>query len=144
MRVLLFVGVALATLSALFVATNVRAADKAASAAADSKYSRERAACESGTSANLDRATCLKEAGAAKAESRKGTLADGASPQTREVNAITRCNALPQKDRADCMARIDGPGAANQHVTTSGSVAGGGVIRETVTTTTGKAASTPR
>ncbi len=147
-RVPLFGGVALALVSALFAATDVRASGPAASAAMsattlDPRYAKERAACDNGTSANQDRDACLKEAGAAKAEAKKGTLADGASPQTREVNAVMRCNALPQKDRADCMARIDGP-AANQRVTASGSVAGDGVIRETVTTTTSKAASTPR
>ena len=37
----------------------------------------------------------------------------------------------PAKDKADCLARIEGRiGQANQKTTTSGSVAGGGVIRE--------------
>jgi hypothetical protein len=53
-------------------------------------------------------------------------------------NAIERCNAVPAKDKADCLARIEGPSAPNQKTTTSGSVAGGGVIRETTTTTTGQ------
>jgi hypothetical protein len=133
----LAVGV-LACLSAF--ASAAFGADKSASAPVDGRYQKERAVCDSGLS-NQDRATCLKEAGAAKAEARQGRLSNNASPQTREVNAVDRCQALPTKDQADCMARIDGPGTPNQRTTTSGSVAGGGILRETVTTVPGKAAS---
>jgi hypothetical protein len=52
-------------------------------------------------------------------------------------NAIERCNTVAAKDKADCLARIEGPSQPNQSTKTSGSVAGGGVIRETTTTTTG-------
>ena len=44
---------------------------------------------------------------------------------------------MAPKDKADCLARIEGPSQPNQSTKTSGSVAGGGVIRETTTTTTG-------
>ena len=53
--------------------------------------------------------------------------------RTRSIAATL----VPAKDKADCLARIEGPSAANQKTTTSGSVAGGGVLRETTTTTTG-------
>lgn len=124
---------------ALFAGT-ASAAESAASSS-DARYQRERAACDSGRS-NQDRATCLKEAGAAKADAKRGVLADGASPQTREVNAIARCKALPAKDQTDCMARIDGPSGPNARTMTSGSVGGGGILRETVTTVPGKSGAT--
>ncbi len=102
--------------------------------AAKSTYAKERADCDAGRTAE-DRATCLKEAGAARAERKRNTLDTEGS--TRQ-NAIDRCNLVAAKDKADCLARIEGPTAANQKTTTSGSVAGGGVLRQTTTTTTGQ------
>src|SRR4051812_47454411 len=110
----------------------VHGADAPATAA-KSTYLKERADCEAGRTAE-DRATCLKEAGAAQDERKRNRLDNNGSMRQ---NAIDRCNALPAKDKPDCLARIEGPNAANQKTTTSGSVAGGGVIRETTTTTTG-------
>jgi hypothetical protein len=110
------------------------AADAAASAAANSTYLKERADCEAGRTAQ-DRATCLKEAGAAQDERKRNRLDNTGSARQ---NAIERCNSVPAKDKADCLARIEGPNQPNQKTTTSGSVAGGGVIRETTTTTTGQ------
>jgi hypothetical protein len=103
-------------------------------AAAKSTYVKERADCDAGRTAE-DRATCLKEAGAAAVERKRNTLDTHGS--TRQ-NAIERCNLVAAKDKADCLARIEGPSAPNQKTTTSGSVAGGGVLRETTTTTTGQ------
>ncbi|HEY2558687.1 MAG TPA: hypothetical protein VGI48_03150 [Caldimonas sp.] len=99
-----------------------------------STYLKERADCEAGRTAE-DRATCLKEAGAAAEERKRNRLDNNGSLRQ---NAIERCNVVPAKDKADCLARIEGPSAPNQKTTTSGSVAGGGVIRETTTTTTGQ------
>ena len=110
------------------------AADPASAPAAKSTYLQERADCEAGRTAQ-DRANCLREAGAAKEESKRNRLDNAGSPRQ---NAIDRCNVLPARDKADCLARIEGPSQANQKTTTSGSVAGGGVIRETTTTTTGQ------
>ncbi len=98
-----------------------------------SNYVKDRADCDAGRTAE-DRATCLKEAGAAQVERKRDTLDTHGS--TRQ-NAVDRCNLVAAKDKADCLARIEGPAAANQKTTTSGSVAGGGVLRETTTTTTG-------
>jgi hypothetical protein len=102
--------------------------------AAKSTYQKERADCEAGRTAE-DRTTCLKEAGAAQAERKRNTLDNTGS---LHQNAIDRCNLVAPTDKADCLARIEGPSQPNQTVTTSGSVAGGGVIRQTTTTTTGQ------
>jgi len=120
-------------IAAGFASPPAHAAD-AAAAAAKSTYLKERADCEAGRTAE-DRATCLKEAGAAEEERKRNRLDNNGSLRQ---NAIDRCNALPVKDRPDCLARIEGPNQPNQKTTTSGSVAGGGVIRETTTTTTGQ------
>jgi len=125
-------------------------AAEAAAATAKPTYTKERADCEAGRTAE-DRATCLKEAGAAEQERKRNQLDNAGSARQ---NAIERCNLVASKDKADCLARIEGPSKSNQTTTTSGSVAGGGVVRETKTTTTGEptvvivpgapAASTPR
>ena len=108
-------------------------AAEAAAATAKPTYTKERADCEAGRTAE-DRATCLKEAGAAEQERKRNQLDNAGSARQ---NAIERCNLVAAKDKADCLARVQGPTAPNQTVTTSGSVAGGGVIRETTTTTPG-------
>lgn len=100
------------------------AASKASTADALARYQRERAACMSGQS-NQDRTTCLREAGAAFAQAKQGALDDG--PAQYASNARQRCEKLPDEDRKDCLARMNGQG------TTSGSVAGGGIYRELVT-----------
>ena len=125
---LIAVGVA-----AGYAAPPAHAADAAASAA-KSTYLKDRADCEAGRTAE-DRATCLKEAGAAQDERKRNRLDNTGSMRQ---NAIDRCNAVAPKDKADCLARIEGPSQTNQKTTTSGSVAGGGIIRETTTTTTGQ------
>ena len=91
---------------------------------AQARYQQDRAACMTGQS-NQDRATCLKEAGAALAEARRGNLND-AQGQT-QGNATDRCKVLAGAERSDCLARMRGEG------TTEGSVAGGGILREKVT-----------
>jgi hypothetical protein len=114
---LLMLGAALASASAM-------AAGKADSADALARYQQERAVCISGQS-NQDRATCLREAAAAYAQEKNGGLRD--DPAQYKANASKRCERLPDADRRDCMARMDGQG------TTSGSAASGGIYRELVT-----------
>jgi len=126
-------GLVMVGVAAGYAAAPANAAD-AASAAAKSTYVKERADCEAGRTAE-DRATCLKEAGAAQQERKRNQLDNSGSARQ---NAIERCNLVAPKDKADCLARIEGPSKPNQTTTTSGSVAGGGVIRETTTTTTGQ------
>ena len=84
----------------------------------------ERAACMSGRT-QQDQATCLREANNAAAEKRSGRL-DNNGAQF-EANARLRCEALAGEERSACEARVMGYG------NTSGSVAGGGVIREVET-----------
>jgi hypothetical protein len=95
-----------------------------AKVAGTGNYQQERADCISGKSAE-DKATCLREAGAAQQDARRGKLANDADYQK---NAALRCQSLPATDRSDCERRVSGEGA------TSGSVSGGGVYRELRTT----------
>jgi hypothetical protein len=117
-------ALAICTVSAFLGASAVLAADGTSPADAQSRYQHDRAACESGQS-NQDRATCLREAGAALEEARRGRLND--SPAQYQQNALIRCNALPTEERDGCQARMQGQGV------TRGSVAEGGIYRELVT-----------
>ena len=105
----------------LLISTISIAADRSV---AQADYQRDRAACNSGQSGQ-DRATCLKEAGAALVEARRGGLDDGRGQL--EKNRLLRCDSQPPQDRDDCVRRMNGEG------TTSGSVEGGGILRELVT-----------
>lgn len=90
----------------------------------------ERAACLNGMS-NQDQTTCLKEAGAAQQERQRGTLDDGQAGRY-DQNAMQRCQTLPANQQADCVKRVQGMGQQ------SGSVEGGGLIKQTVTRTVGR------
>lgn len=125
---------ALLALAAAFAGPAAAAAGKTDLAAAQTRYQQERAVCLNGQS-NQDRSTCLREAGAAYAQARKGGLDDGPADYTR--NASQRCDVLPGADRLDCLARMQGQG------TTSGSVAGGGIYRELVTRESATSAPAP-
>ena len=108
----------------LAMAPSVWAAGNSALTDAQQHYKQERAHCLTGQS-QQDRATCLKEAGAAYGEARRGALSNSGSSFSQ--NATERCRAQPAEDRDACVQRIMGSG------TTSGSVKGGGLIRETET-----------
>jgi len=95
---------------------------------AQTRYQAERAACDSGQ-LHQDRTACLREAGAALEEARRGRLDDGRAQY--QQNAVMRCNVLPAEERSACHARMQGQG------TTRGSVAEGGIYRELVTRETG-------
>lgn len=88
---------------------------------AQARYQHERAACMNGSS-NQDRATCLKEAGAALGEAKRGALG-ASSDGNLERNRMARCDALPAQEREDCVVRM-------QHGTMSGSAQQGGILRE--------------
>lgn len=90
---------------------------------ASGSYQREVKACMSGNT-QQDRATCLKEARNARADK---TIGNGNGDF--KANAEMRCDALKGEDNAACRARIMGYG------NTTGSVAGGGVLREVETVT---------
>ena len=122
-----------AAIAGAFASASAFAAEPVATGDAKANYVKEKTNCETGNTSQ-DKATCLREAGAALQEKKKGKLDNSGSPV---VNATDRCNVLPAKDKADCLSRILGPIGPNQRVTTSGSVEGGGVIRETTTTIPG-------
>ncbi len=88
-------------------------------------YLYDRADCLSGRSTQ-DKTACLREAGAAQEEARKGRLADASTDF--EGNRMARCAYLNGPDREYCVRRMRGEG------TTSGSVEGGGILRELVVT----------
>jgi hypothetical protein len=88
-----------------------------------STVGQERQNCVDGNTSQ-DRATCLREAGAAKQESQRGNLRDTGD---YSGNASKRCDTLPPDQKADCERRSMGEGSV------SGSVGGGGVVRELVT-----------
>jgi hypothetical protein len=104
------------------------AAGDATAADATARYQRERAVCTGGQS-NQDRTTCLREASAAHAQMRKNGMQD--HDMAFDQNAQKRCQALPNDDRNACLMRMQG------HGSTSGSVSGGGIYRELITTEAG-------
>lgn len=131
-RVHLACGVLL--LGATIACASVATPGSSAAADASRRYERERAVCMNGQS-NQDRATCLREAGAAYEEARRHRLGNGAAPFAR--NAMQRCENFLDEDRAACEARMMG------HGTTRGSAAAGGILRE-LEVTTPAAKSAPR
>lgn len=118
-------------LGATVACVSVAGAGTTAAAGAQKRYEQERAVCMKGQS-NQDRATCLKEAGAAYEEAKHHALGAGSAPDA--ANALQRCEGLPSADRAACMERVQGQG------TTTGSAAAGGTVTELVVTTPGAAA----
>jgi hypothetical protein len=90
---------------------------------ASGNYQQEVQACMTGKT-QQDQATCLREARNAQADKKRGVLDAGGNFQ---ANATSRCDVLQGEDKAACQARILGYGS------TSGSVAGGGVLREVET-----------
>lgn len=87
-------------------------------------YRSEVQACKQGKTAE-DQATCLKEARNAQADRKRGALNNAGTDYA--ANARARCNALSGEDKAACDARMMGYGSV------SGSVAGGGLLREVET-----------
>jgi len=96
---------------------------------AQARFRQDMADCNSGKSSQ-DLATCRLEARNAFAEAKRGGLND--APGQYKGNAIQRCSELQGNNRSDCEARMRGEGRSE------GSVDGGGIIRETVTTVPGK------
>lgn len=109
------------TLTALFAFGALTAS--AATSTAQERYEQDRTACAA-AKPGADRSTCMKEASAALAAARRGEL-DKAKPSPD--NALERCKPLPEAERKECEARM-------RSGTVSGSVEGGGVLRELVTT----------
>lgn len=99
-------------------------AEPAARPDARQRYQRESAACGA-IRAHDARANCLSEASTRYAATRPS--APGESPEALARNALQRCTALPEAERSDCIARMQGQG------TTRGSVEAGGIYRELAT-----------
>lgn len=102
----------------------------------EATYQQDRAACLGGQSQH-ERRSCLREAGAVRAEARLGQGAPAATPAALLQNALQRCKDLPRENQVICERMVRGEGNA------SGSVAGGGVIRELVTEVPAASASEP-
>jgi hypothetical protein len=97
---------------------------------AETRYQQDRANCMAGKTAE-SQATCLKEAGAALQASRAHDL-NSASAEQLAANERKRCEPLSGDDKKACLKR-----AAGMDTTTSGSVAAGGDLKETITVTPG-------
>ncbi|HEV8692092.1 MAG TPA: hypothetical protein VGQ91_17440 [Ideonella sp.] len=119
---LLATGTALAGLTLLATVPVLAATSAAGSAKA--RYLRAIEQCR--TIGEHDaRANCLSEASTAYAQTQPSAPQE--NPTQLASNAMRRCDPLPKPDHDDCVARINGAG------TVSGSVAGGGLLRELVT-----------
>ncbi|MET3444053.1 hypothetical protein ABIC94_004862 [Variovorax paradoxus] len=116
-------------IAALIAVGGIAAATSAAAQPrrGDSTYQQEVSVCGHN---QQDRAACIREAGAARQEAARGGLTSAPDYQR---NALARCGLQPPADRADCEARVLG-GSGNTRGAVDGSVMGGGVIRESVTT----------
>ncbi|MFN3496458.1 MAG: hypothetical protein ACK40L_18320 [Hydrogenophaga sp.] len=95
-------------------------------ASIEATYQQDRAACLR-SDAQHERSSCLREAGAARAEALRGRSAGLDAPETWAQNAMQRCKRQTGDNVAICERMVRGEGVL------SGSVAGGGVIRELVT-----------
>jgi hypothetical protein len=71
---------------------------------------------------------CLREAGAVRAEQRRGRPQDSTDDATRARNALLRCQPQPESERAGSEKIARGEGTAE------GSVSAGGVLRTLVET----------
>ncbi|MDM0046235.1 hypothetical protein QTH91_17215 [Variovorax dokdonensis] len=116
---------AVAFILAAIIGSDGAFAQTSAAPGTAARVQQERATCDG---VQQDKAACLREAGAAKEEASRGGLTNPADAKV-DANALARCQMQPAADRADCEARVRGSGASSS----SGSVMGGGVIRETVT-----------
>lgn len=88
------------------------------------RFEADRQACLSGNTGQVFE-SCMKEAKAVLAEPPGANPTVGTEQMQR--NALQRCEALTGDERTACLARMRGEG------TVSGSVSGGGLLRELVT-----------
>ena len=95
----------------------------------EARYRLDVERCNTGQT-NQDKATCLREAGAARDEARRNRLNNG--NQSYQQNQTSRCQSLPEGERNDCMLQMSG-----QNTRTEGSIGAGGVLRETTITIPG-------
>ena len=110
-------------------ATMAMAAGAGTNADIEARYKLDVERCNMGQT-NQDKATCLREAGAARDESRRNRLTN--ANESYQQNQVSRCQALPVAERQDCMLQMSG-----QDTRVEGSVGAGGVLRETTITIPG-------
>jgi len=91
----------------------------------EAAYQQDRAACLDSTSMH-ERSSCLREAGAVRAEAIRGSRLASPGPQDLLTHALQRCQRLPHDDKLLCERRIQGEGKV------TGSVEAGGLLRELV------------
>lgn len=108
----------------MLAAGAVHAADAIGRAGIQSQYEQDVARCKSGNTSQ-DRATCLREAGAAREEANRQNLREK-PPEQLQQNMLARCDRLPPDARQNCVTQMTSP------TNVRGSVQGGGVLRETV------------
>ena len=110
----------------LLVTSSAAALAQAPANDARARYEQEREKCKTNNTQD-SLATCLREANNALDASRKGQLSNP-GPAASE-NTTQRCEAFQTAaEQAECVRRT-------QSSSVSGSVSGGGVLRESVTTT---------
>lgn len=97
---------------------------------ASGNYEQEVQSCRSGKTPQT-KATCLEEARNAQADKKQSKTTLKADLET---NAMARCEPLAVDDKAACRARMMGQGSS------TGSVAGGGILRTFTSVETLKAA----
>lgn len=102
-----------------------QAVSAATRAAVQRTYQEELAMCGH---IQQDRTSCIREAGAARQLALHGQRR-GPTPDF-SANALARCAVHPPAERTACEARVTGTGDTE----VEGSVLGGGLLRETVTT----------
>lgn len=100
------------------------AANKDSTLDPKARYQRESAACARIRSFD-ERANCRSEASTRFASTQPARAEE--HPDILRSNALKRCEPLPEPERKDCVARMQGQGTAR------GSVADGAIYRELVT-----------
>lgn len=116
------IATAVALLSTLMLVTAPVMAGRADPGTPEANYQKERADCLAGRTGQ-DQKTCLREAGAALAEARRGRLQ---STDTRVLaeNALLRCQRVAEEDREDCRRMVRGEGVRE------GTVADGAILKK--------------
>ncbi len=117
-------GILLLSASIALALAGLASAQETGMGSSRQTYQQDRAFCNSGQSSQ-DRATCLREAGAAAQERSRNGLSESA-----DANKFARCDYHKNpEDREYCIRRMNGEG------TVTGSVDGGGLLRELRVTT---------
>lgn len=98
-----------------------------AASSAEAQYQADVQRCQS--TPGIDKAACMKEAGAAMEANRRNKLT-APGVQAENANETARCKALPASEQSDCLTLM------KKGKIVEGSVSGGGILRETTITTT--------